>query len=170
MIQKESLPLYQISPTMTFDCITQDKNLWAVRCDGDSDNILYRLFDRGMTSNGCAHSSRNISMTLSAILRWQASTKRFLTPWKTVIRWNASCWTSARTTTWMHFLSRLKISAHRKCCLARRKPVLGAKSGIRPGFAFMPSNWIRVCISHHGRCYQTHLPYGRKGTYTAWIT
>ena len=31
---------------MTFDCITQDKNLWAVRYDGDSDNILYRLFDQ----------------------------------------------------------------------------------------------------------------------------
>ncbi|MCI6103701.1 MAG: hypothetical protein MR693_01170, partial [Bacteroidales bacterium] len=46
MIQKESLPLYQIRPTMTFDCITQDKNLWAVRYDGDSDNILYRLFDQ----------------------------------------------------------------------------------------------------------------------------
>lgn len=31
---------------MTFDCITQDKNLWAVRYDGDSDNIFYRLFDQ----------------------------------------------------------------------------------------------------------------------------
>ena len=31
---------------MTFDCITQDKNLWSVRYDGDSDNILYRLFDQ----------------------------------------------------------------------------------------------------------------------------
>lgn len=31
---------------MTFDCITEDKNLWAVRYDGADDNVLYRLFDQ----------------------------------------------------------------------------------------------------------------------------
>ena len=31
---------------MTFDDITEDGRLWAVRYDGDSDNILYSLFDR----------------------------------------------------------------------------------------------------------------------------
>ena len=31
---------------MTFDCITEDKNLWAVRYDGEDDNVLFRLFDQ----------------------------------------------------------------------------------------------------------------------------
>lgn len=31
---------------MTFDDITEDKRLWAVRYDGDEDNALFMLFDR----------------------------------------------------------------------------------------------------------------------------
>ena len=31
---------------MTFDDITEDGRLWAVRYDGDEDNILYSLFDQ----------------------------------------------------------------------------------------------------------------------------
>lgn len=31
---------------MTFDDITEDGRLWAVRYDGDNDNILYSLFDQ----------------------------------------------------------------------------------------------------------------------------
>jgi hypothetical protein len=31
---------------MTFDDITEDGRLWAVRYDGDNDNALYRLFDQ----------------------------------------------------------------------------------------------------------------------------
>ena len=31
---------------MTFDRITEDGNLYAVRYDGDSDNILETLFDQ----------------------------------------------------------------------------------------------------------------------------
>lgn len=32
--------------TMTFDDITQDGRLWAVRYDGDEDNVLFSLFDQ----------------------------------------------------------------------------------------------------------------------------
>lgn len=31
---------------MTFDDITEDGRLWAVRYDGETDNVLYSLFDR----------------------------------------------------------------------------------------------------------------------------
>lgn len=31
---------------MTFDKITSDGNLWAVRYDGESDNALYKIFDQ----------------------------------------------------------------------------------------------------------------------------
>ncbi|MCM1169007.1 MAG: hypothetical protein NC324_03625 [Bacteroides sp.] len=31
---------------MTFDDITEDGRLWAVRYDGDEDNVLYSLFDQ----------------------------------------------------------------------------------------------------------------------------
>lgn len=31
---------------MTFDDITEDGRLWAVRYDGESDNVLYTLFDQ----------------------------------------------------------------------------------------------------------------------------
>lgn len=31
---------------MTFDDITEDGRLWAVRYDGDSDNALYNLFEQ----------------------------------------------------------------------------------------------------------------------------
>lgn len=30
---------------MTFDDITEDGRLWAVRYDGENDNALYRIFD-----------------------------------------------------------------------------------------------------------------------------
>lgn len=31
---------------MTFDDITEDGRLWAVRFDGEEDNELYKLFDQ----------------------------------------------------------------------------------------------------------------------------
>lgn len=31
---------------MTFDDITEDGRLWAVRYDGDDDNALFKLFDQ----------------------------------------------------------------------------------------------------------------------------
>lgn len=31
---------------MTFDDITEDGRLWAVRYEGEEDNVLYSLFDR----------------------------------------------------------------------------------------------------------------------------
>ncbi len=31
---------------MTFDDITEDGRLWAVRYDGEADNVLYTLFDQ----------------------------------------------------------------------------------------------------------------------------
>lgn len=31
---------------MTFDDITEDGRLWAVRYEGDNENALYRLFDQ----------------------------------------------------------------------------------------------------------------------------
>lgn len=31
---------------MTFDDITEDGRLWAVRLDGEEDNELYKLFDQ----------------------------------------------------------------------------------------------------------------------------
>lgn len=31
---------------MTFDDITEDGRLWAVRYDGEADNALYNLFDQ----------------------------------------------------------------------------------------------------------------------------
>ena len=31
---------------MTFDDITEDGRLWAVRYDGENDNALYRIFDQ----------------------------------------------------------------------------------------------------------------------------
>ena len=133
---------------MTFDCITQDKNLWAVRYDGDSDNILYRLFDQWDDAEWLRTFFKEHFNDLVGYFKVTSINQAVLdTMEDRDTLWNASCWTSARTTTWMHSSSRLKISAHLKCCLARRKPVPGARSGIRPGFAFMPSNWIRVCIS-----------------------
>lgn len=31
--------------SMTFDDITEDGRLWAVRYEGETDNVLYSLFD-----------------------------------------------------------------------------------------------------------------------------
>lgn len=41
----KTISLHKI-PYMTFDDITEDGRLWAVRYDGDNDNILYSLFDQ----------------------------------------------------------------------------------------------------------------------------
>lgn len=32
--------------SMTFDDITEDGRLWAVRYEGETDNVLYSLFDQ----------------------------------------------------------------------------------------------------------------------------
>ena len=46
IIQIYNLPLQQKEKNMTFDKITDDGRLWAVRYDGDTDNALYTLFDK----------------------------------------------------------------------------------------------------------------------------
>lgn len=46
MIQIYNLSLQHNRKNMTFDKITDDGRLWAVRYDGESDNALYTLFDK----------------------------------------------------------------------------------------------------------------------------
>lgn len=46
MIQKYNLSLQHKGKNMTFDKITDDGRLWAVRYDGESDNALYTLFEQ----------------------------------------------------------------------------------------------------------------------------
>lgn len=46
MIQIYNLSLQHNRKNMTFDKITDDGRLWAVRYDGESDNALYTLFEQ----------------------------------------------------------------------------------------------------------------------------
>ena len=46
MIQIYNLSLQHKRKNMTFDKITDDGRLWAVRYDGESDNALYTLFEQ----------------------------------------------------------------------------------------------------------------------------
>ena len=46
MIQKYNLSLQHKRKNMTFDKITDNGRLWAVRYDGESDNALYTLFEQ----------------------------------------------------------------------------------------------------------------------------
>ena len=109
------------SKDMEFDDITGDGRIWAVRYDGDDENILTILFRNGMTLIGCLISLSETGWIWSHFFILLILGLRYMTHYGMHQNLNPLFWILTLIQIMRDFSGHWKIAVSLKCALAEKK-------------------------------------------------
>ena len=133
--------------SMTFDDITNDGRLWAVRYDGEADNVLFSLFDQWNDVQWLRDFFKANSADLESYFKITNINDAIERTIEDSNRLEAIIMDISPEANLDLIFRPLSNSRIAECLLARRRHGLRISSAVPHGFVFTPSNYPKERIS-----------------------